>query len=46
MNSIAGWQVKVTEEDQEDDMGDHDDLPNCRKFLQLERLHEQSQPLE
>jgi hypothetical protein len=27
-------------------MGDHSDLPNCRKFLQLRRLHEQSQPLE
>jgi hypothetical protein len=27
-------------------MGDHDDLPNCRKKLQLRRLHEQSQPLE
>jgi hypothetical protein len=27
-------------------MGDHCDLPNCRKFLQLRRLHEQSQPLE
>jgi hypothetical protein len=48
MNSIAGWQVKATEEDDEDEegMGDHDDLPNCRKFLQLGRLHEQNQPLE
>jgi hypothetical protein len=27
-------------------MGDHSDLPNCRKNLQLRRLHEQSQPLE
>jgi hypothetical protein len=30
----------------EESMGDHDDLPNCRKFLQLGRLHEQGQPLE
>jgi hypothetical protein len=27
-------------------MGDHDDLPICRKKMQLRRLHEQSQPLE
>jgi hypothetical protein len=27
-------------------MGDHDDLPNCRKFLQLGRLQKQHQPLE
>jgi hypothetical protein len=27
-------------------MGDHDDLPNCRKFLQLGRLYKQSQALE
>jgi hypothetical protein len=46
LNSVAGWQVKATEEDEEDGMGDHSDLPNCRKFLQLRRLHEQSQPLE
>jgi len=42
----AGWQVKATEEEEEDGMGDHDDLPNCRKFLQLGRLKKQSQPLE
>jgi hypothetical protein len=48
MNSVAGWQVKATKEDDEDEegMGDHNDLPNCKKFLQLGRLHEQSQPLE
>jgi hypothetical protein len=48
MNSVAGWQVKATKEDDEDEegMGDHSDLPNCRKFLQLGRLHERSQPLE
>jgi hypothetical protein len=37
-------QVKL--EADEEGMGDHSDLPNCRKFLQLERLHEQGQPLE
>jgi hypothetical protein len=30
----------------EEGMGDHSDLPICRKFLQLGRLHEQSQPLQ
>jgi hypothetical protein len=40
MNSIAGWQVKAIEEDEEDGKGDHSDLPNYRKFLQLRRLHE------
>jgi hypothetical protein len=37
-------QVKL--EANEEGMGDHSDLPNCRKILQLERLHEQGQPLE
>jgi hypothetical protein len=27
-------------------MGDHDDLPICRKKMQLRRLHEQGQPLQ
>jgi hypothetical protein len=38
-------QVKL-EADEEEGMGDHSDLPMCRKFLQLRRLHEQGQPLE
>jgi hypothetical protein len=50
MNSVVGWQVKATEEEDDDEdedgMGDHSDLPNCRKFLQLGRLQKQSQPLE
>jgi hypothetical protein len=33
MGFAAEWQVKAIEEDEEDGMGDHDDLPNCRKFL-------------
>jgi hypothetical protein len=37
-------QVKL--ETDEENMGDHDDLPNCRKFLQLGRLQKQDQPLE
>jgi hypothetical protein len=37
-------QVKL--EADEEGMGDHSDLPMCRKFLQLRRLHEQGQPLE
>jgi hypothetical protein len=32
--------------EEEGGMGDHDDLPNGQKFLQLRRLHEQDQPLE
>jgi hypothetical protein len=43
MESAAGWQVKATR-DEEDGMGDHDDLPICRKKLQQRRLHEQGQP--
>jgi hypothetical protein len=30
----------------EEGMGDHGDLPMCRKFLQSRRLHEQGHPLE
>jgi hypothetical protein len=37
-------QVKL--EMDEEGVGDHDDLPNGQKFLQLRRLHEQGQPLE
>jgi hypothetical protein len=33
-------------ETDEGGMGDHDDLLMCQKFLQLRRLHEQSQPWE
>jgi hypothetical protein len=46
LKSAAEWQLEATDEDEEDGMGDHDDLPICRKFLQLRRLHEQGQPLE
>jgi hypothetical protein len=45
MKSATGWQVEATE-DEEDDMGDHDDLPICRKKMQLRRLHGQNQPLQ
>jgi hypothetical protein len=37
-------QVKL--EMDEGGMGDHDDLPMCKKNLQLRRLHEQDQPRE
>jgi hypothetical protein len=46
MKFLVGSQVKATKEDEEDGMGDHGDLPNCRKILQLRRLQKQSQPLE
>jgi hypothetical protein len=38
-------QVKL-ETDKEEGMGDHDDLPNGQKFLQLRRLQKQDQPWE
>jgi hypothetical protein len=38
-------QVRL-EVDKEEGMGDHSDLPMCRKFLQLRRLHEQGQLLD
>jgi hypothetical protein len=44
MQGMHIQQVKLVVD--EEDMGDHSDLPMCRKFLQLRRLHEQSQPLE
>jgi hypothetical protein len=43
---VAKWQIEATDEDEEDGMGDHSDLPNSRKFLQLRRLQEQGQPWE
>jgi hypothetical protein len=46
LKSAAEWTLSATEEDEEDGMGDHSDLPNCRKNLQPRRLHEQGQPLE
>jgi hypothetical protein len=44
--SATEWQLEATDEDEEEGMGDHDDLPNCRKFLQLRRLQKRDQPLE
>jgi hypothetical protein len=38
-------QVKL-ETDEEDGMGDHGDLPNGQKILQLRKLHEPSQSSE
>jgi hypothetical protein len=47
LKSTAVWQLGAIDKDEEEGgMGDHDDLLMCRKFLQLRRLHEQSQPLE
>jgi hypothetical protein len=37
---------QVRLEADEDDMGDHDDLPICKNKMQLRRLHEQRQPLQ
>jgi hypothetical protein len=37
--SAIEWQVKATR-DEGDDMGDHSNLPICRKKLQQRRLHE------
>jgi Cu2+-containing amine oxidase len=44
VQSMHIQQVKLVAD--EEGMGDHSDLPICRKFLQLGRLHEQSQPRE
>jgi hypothetical protein len=38
LDSAAKWQLVARDEDEEEGMGDHDDPPNCRKFLQLGRL--------
>jgi hypothetical protein len=46
LKSAAEWTLSATGGGDEESMGDHDDLPICRKFLQLGRLHEQGQPLE
>jgi hypothetical protein len=43
MKSAAEWTISAIEEH---GMGDHDDLPICRKEMKLRRLHEQNQPLE
>jgi hypothetical protein len=40
VQSMHIQQVKL--EADEEGMGDHSDLPMCRKFLQLRRLHEQA----
>jgi hypothetical protein len=45
MNFAARWQVKATR-DEEDGVGDHDDLSIYREKLQQRRLHEHSQPLQ
>jgi hypothetical protein len=45
LNFAAEWTLSATE-DEEDDMGDHDDLPICREEMQSRRLHTQSQPWE
>jgi hypothetical protein len=37
---------RVKLETDEEGMGDHGDLPMCKKKLQLGRLQKQSQPLE
>jgi hypothetical protein len=46
LKSAAEWQLEATDEDEEEGMGDHSDLPMCQKFLQLRRLQKQDQPLE
>jgi hypothetical protein len=46
LKSPTEWQLKATDEDEEDSMGDHSNLPMCKKNLQLRRPHKQDQPLE
>jgi hypothetical protein len=45
MKSTIGWQVEAME-DEENDMGDRDDFPICRKKMQLRRLHGHNQTLQ
>jgi hypothetical protein len=42
--SAAEWPASATEE--ENNMGDHDDLPTDKEEVQPRRLHKESQPLE
>jgi hypothetical protein len=44
MNFLAGWQVEATEE--EDNMGNRDDLSICREKVQRSGLQKESQPWE
>jgi hypothetical protein len=44
LNFAEGWQVEATEE--EDSLGDRDDLPICREEVQRSRLQKESQPWE
>jgi hypothetical protein len=44
LDSTAEWQSNSIEE--ENDMGDHDDLPTNKQELQLRRLHKKNQPLD
>jgi hypothetical protein len=46
LKTAAEWQLKATDEDEEDSMGDHSNLPMGQKFLQLRRLQELDQPRE
>jgi hypothetical protein len=46
LKTAVEWQLKATDEDEEDSMGDHSNLPMCQKNLQLRRLQQQNQPLE
>jgi hypothetical protein len=44
LNFAEGWKVEAIEE--EDRMGDRDDLPICREEVQRSRLKKESQPWE
>jgi hypothetical protein len=45
LKSTAEWKLEAIDKDEEGSIGDHGDLPNGQKFLQLRRLNE-DQPLE
>jgi hypothetical protein len=42
----AGVHIQQVKLETDEGMGDHSDLPNGQKFLQLRRLQQQNQPLE
>jgi hypothetical protein len=46
LETAVKWQLKATDEDEKDGMGDHDDLSIGQNILQQRRLQRQSQPQE
>jgi hypothetical protein len=43
---VQGMHIQQVKLEPDEGVGDHDDLPNGQKFLQLRRLQKQDQPRE